>query len=273
MIDENALNIYTDGSSKPKPRRGGIGIRYIYTDMSGKEVCENLPLPGYLGATNNEMELNACIIALKHVSSYLSKKVFQRIIIFTDSNYVVENNSTALFEWPKTKWIRRSGAPVLNAKLWQELNRARKKIRIWVDIKKVEGHSQDIHNREVDRLAKQSANDARNRPLSVRIVRRKKSKEITRVGSVGIIEQRITVRIIEGQCLEVQKLYRYRYEVMSKKSPYYKKVDFIVSTEVLHEGHTYSVKLNNEQDNPRIVKVYREVETNAKPKEISRLIS
>ena len=122
MIDEEALNIYTDGSSRPKPRRGGIGIRYIYCDESGNEVNENLPWPGYLGATNNEMELNAVIIALKNAPPYFQRRKFNRVIIYSDSQYVVDNAGIALFVWPRTKWMKKTGAPVLNAKLWKELN-------------------------------------------------------------------------------------------------------------------------------------------------------
>jgi ribonuclease HI len=84
MIDEGALNIYTDGSSKPTPRRGGIGIRFIYIDASGEEVVEDLSLAGYLGATSNEMEINACILALKHAPAYLKMQDFRKIIVFTD---------------------------------------------------------------------------------------------------------------------------------------------------------------------------------------------
>lgn len=259
MLDEDALNIYTDGSSRPKPRRGGIGIRYIYCDESGNEVRENLPWPGYLGATNNEMELNAVIIALKNASSYLQRRKFNRIIILSDSRYVVDNADTALYIWPKTKWLKKAGAPVLNAKLWKELNKIRRNIGIWVLFRKVEGHSSDEDNKAVDQLARLSANDPRNKPISNRRVRRKVSDKFTEIGSVKNTGQRITIRIIEGQYLEVQKLYRYRFEVMSKNSPFYRNLDFAVTNELLREGHTYYVKLNKETGNPRIIKVYKEV--------------
>jgi ribonuclease HI len=259
MIDEEALNIYTDGSSIPKPRRGGIGIRYIFCDEFGNEIYENLSWPGYLGATNNEMELNAVIIALKKARPYLINRKFNRIIVFSDSQYIIENEGIAFFVWPKNKWLKRTGAPVLNAKLWKELNKIRRNIGIRIEFIKVKGHSSDVHNKAVDRLAKKSANNPRNKPISIRTVRRKKSKKITEIGSVKTFGQRLTIRIIEGQYLEVQKIYRYRYEVMSKASPFFGNVDFIVSIEILKEGHIYYVKLNEEPDNPRIVKIYKEV--------------
>ena len=117
MIDENALNIYTDGSSRSKPRTGGVGIRYIYVDTLGEEVIEDLFSPGYKGATSNEMEINACILALKNSSPFLQKRFYHKIIISTDSQYVVDNYRNAMFLWPRTKWLKKAGAPVLNAHL------------------------------------------------------------------------------------------------------------------------------------------------------------
>ena len=55
------LYIYTDGSSLPKPRRGGIGIRYIYVDDTEEDVFIDQVLEGHEGASNNQMELLAVI--------------------------------------------------------------------------------------------------------------------------------------------------------------------------------------------------------------------
>jgi ribonuclease HI len=260
MIDERALNIYTDGSSKQKPRRGGVGIRYIYVNDLGDEVVEDLPCPGYLGATNNEMELNACLIALRNASSYLEKRSYNKIIVNSDSNYVVANFRNAMFRWPNEKWMKRSGSPVLNANLWKELVKEIRKVGMIVNFHKVKGHSTDEHNKAVDRLAKQSSANPLNPPLTIRTVRRKQSKERTHIGSVSMLGQKITIRIIEGQYLKIHKLYRYRYEVVSKNSPFYRKVDFACSELVLREAHTYSVRMNEEVNNPRILKLFTEVE-------------
>ena len=37
MFDDNALNIYTDGSSYSSSRRGGIGIRLIFPQYMNKD--------------------------------------------------------------------------------------------------------------------------------------------------------------------------------------------------------------------------------------------
>jgi hypothetical protein len=172
---------------------------------------------------------------------------------------VVDNYRNAMFVWPRTRWLKRGGGPVLNANLWRDLVRNMRRIGKRVDFVKVKAHSKDIHNRAVDKLAKQSAMNPLNRPLTVTTVRRRKSKETTQIGSVALLGQRIRIRIIDGRYLGVQHVYRYRYEVMSKKSPYFGKVDFVCAAAVLREGHTYSIRLNAQKENPRIAKVFREI--------------
>lgn len=272
MIDERALNIYTDGSSKPHPRRGGVGIRYVYVNDEGAEVCENLPRLGYKGVTSNEMELSACIIALQNSSSYLLGRHFTQIIIYSDSEYVVSNYKNAMFLWPKTRWTKKEGGPVLNAPLWKDLVKAIRKAEMKVEFKKVKAHGSDEHNKAVDRLAKQSAASPINRPLAIRTVRRKRSKQKTRIGCILMIGQRFTIRIIEGQYLSVQRLYRYRYEVVSRKSTFRHCVDFACSSHILREGHIYSVRMNCETKNPCISKVFKEIKKDRELKITEKLL-
>ena len=69
MFRRNILYIYTDGSSLPQPRRGGIGIRYFCLENNDLEQRYDYENFGYKGATNSQMELYACIEALKHISN------------------------------------------------------------------------------------------------------------------------------------------------------------------------------------------------------------
>jgi ribonuclease HI len=64
QLPDDAVNIFTDGSSRPKPRRGGVGYRIVVTGEDGLEKTFDESPNGYPGATNNEMELRACIEAL-----------------------------------------------------------------------------------------------------------------------------------------------------------------------------------------------------------------
>ena len=60
-LRDDAINVFPDGSSRSKPRRGGIGYRIVTFDAAGNEVCEDEWLPGYESGNNQEMELKACI--------------------------------------------------------------------------------------------------------------------------------------------------------------------------------------------------------------------
>jgi ribonuclease HI len=60
---------------------------------------------GRQGATNQQMELQACIEALTILGgrrSPVDPAKFQKVIVKTDSMYVVDNLSNAKFVWPKT---------------------------------------------------------------------------------------------------------------------------------------------------------------------------
>lgn len=259
VFRQNVLYIYTDGSSLKTPRRGGIGIRLIYVDSQGEEQVHDIHSPGYKNATNNEMELKACVLGLEEAISQGLTFGKTRIIIRTDSLYVADNYKKAMFEWSKKRWFRRSGAPVANAEIWKQLLKAMNNAGIRVDIEWVRGHSKDEHNRAVDRMARQSARMAVQPPLSLMHVRRKLSDEEVHPGSVKMAGQRISIRIITAKYLKVQKLWKLKYEVITESSEYYLSVDIIYSSKLLKAGHSYFVQFNDELENPRIVNIFREI--------------
>src|SRR5208337_3579306 len=130
MTSPYALLVYTDGSCLPNPRRGGIGIRIVFPDFMNKEdgIIDFDDIPGYLGATNQQMELKAVIRGLEEVLILPGLGQIKRIIIKTDSTYVTNNYQKALFEWSKARWIKRDGAPVVNADLWEKFFEIVKKL-------------------------------------------------------------------------------------------------------------------------------------------------
>jgi len=264
MISENVLNIYTDGSSYSKPRVGGLGIIFIYTNALGEdEVIKGFEFPGYKGATNNQMELEACIVALKEASQLddVLNRV-NKIIIHTDSMYIVSNYKKAMFQWSRNKWLKRAGSPVLNADLWKELIKYMKKVKKKVYFVWVKGHSKDIYNKEVDKLAKKSAKNPSKNHLTIVDVRRKQSRNTVEISSVKMRGQRIAIRIITSEFLKVQKIYKYKYEVISKRSKYFDNVDLIFYKELLKAGHSYLVSFNKNCKNPMISKVISELSDN-----------
>lgn len=259
MIYEKALNIYVDGSSYSNPRRGGIGIRYVTVDDAGNEVFNEEALPGYKDATNNQTELMACIKALEGACSHKQIGSVEKVFVFTDSKYVTDNLSRAIYQWSKQRWMNSSGRPIENAELWKNLIRLMRKVPRKVEFKWVKGHSTNVHNRAADKLAKQSAKGVLNKPLRVTTIRRKITAMSVEVGSVGMRGQEFSVRIITDTYLNRQKLYKYKYEVMSNDSEYFGKVDWIYSEHLLRAGHHYAVKVNHEGKNPRIMDVLGEL--------------
>jgi ribonuclease HI len=265
QLDENALNIYTDGSCYPSPRVGGVGYLFIMVDSNGHpRIYEESP-PGWRSATNNQMELQACIEALSFVLNRrfpFDMASFNKIVIRTDAIYVVENVTKAKFEWPTSGWTTRAGAPVANTGQWKELVRLMKRTGKRVDVKWVKGHSKDAFNKQVDRLAKQSAKTPATRSLGHQRVRRRKSPLHTELGSVRMEGQVTTIRIITDEWLPPpHRLYRYKYEVMDVDSPYFERVDMAHSRVMLNAGHTYVVRFNADAGNPWVEDVLEEIST------------
>jgi ribonuclease HI len=267
ILDEGALSVFVDGSMLAGPRRGGIGIRFVYTDELGHETPWDSPQTGVEGASIQQMELLAVITALEEMQQRRFPAELlvtaTKVVIYSDSRYVVDNVGTAMHVWPKQKWMTRDGRPVQNAELWKRLVRELGKLsRIKrVDIKWAAGHSPDNpHNNAVDALAKASARTASRPPLVPVSVRRKTTTEVTKPGSVGMHGQRLQVRIITAEPMRTQRTNRYRYEVASPTSAYCGMVDFAYSDDpMMRPGHTYVVTMNRNQGYPQIVKCLREI--------------
>ena len=188
--------------------------------------------PGHLGATNNQMELMAPILALKALArgqAPVDSRSYRKIVIWTDSIYVTENLGSATYRWPVTGWYGSDGAPVLNAELWQELTTQIRKSDLRVEFKWIRGHKQSVYNKRADRLAKASAQEAFQPAVVPSSPGRKRSTNPTSPGSVRMEGQVMAIRVIEAQVLRTQDLNRYRYEVVSHDSPYRDRVDWIVA--------------------------------------------
>jgi ribonuclease HI len=263
-LDEQAINVFTDGSSLQAPRRGGTGICFITVSDDGHEVIDNLQPQGHHGATNQQMELLACIQALRELRgkrSPVDVDRFTKIVIHSDSQYVVNNVSNALYSWRQNGWCGNEGNPILNAELWNDLVSEIFKAPKRVYFEWVKGHSaKNPHNKTADKLAKGSAKGALAKPLAPVRVRRKLSSKKSIAGSIVPDGQDITIRVIVDRWLPRQKMYAYKIEVVSVDSPYFENVDDFTSDQMISAGHSYEVRLNDNPKNPRIEEVYREVE-------------
>jgi ribonuclease HI len=263
---DGALTVFTDGSSLPG-RRGGVGIKFVSVNPTGVPTEWDVSVAGVRSATNNEMELLAVITAMKEIQGKRFPReilaVATRIDIYTDSMYVVDHVGTAIGTWPRTKWMTREGRPVENVELWKDLVRELRKLRgiRRTEIKWAKGHSRDNpHNKDADTLAKASAKGPLRDPLKPVSVRRKKTSERLERGSVAMLGQRLTIRIVGAELMREHGVHKLQYEVMSRRSPFFGKSDVAYTDDVrMRPGHTYRVTMGKDQGYPKIAKMHVEI--------------
>lgn len=140
-MQQNKIEIYTDGASRGNPGPGGYGVILIWGKVR-KELSQ-----GYRRTTNNRMELLAVIAALEAL-----KKTDLELVIHSDSNYVVK----AVMEGWLNKWIQTDfKGGIKNKDLWMRYYSLSKnhKIRfVWV-----KGHAENALNNRCDQLATEAA--------------------------------------------------------------------------------------------------------------------
>ena len=136
--------IYTDGSAKGNPGRGGYGVVMI-SGSHRKEISGGFEL-----TTNNRMELLSVIIGLEHL-----KKEKTYVIIYSDSKYVVDAvEKKWLFSWEKKNFGKKK-----NPDLWIRFLKIFRKHQVsfvWV-----KGHSNIKENERCDQLAVAAADSGK----------------------------------------------------------------------------------------------------------------
>ncbi len=235
-------------------------MRFVYYDPAGEEHIEDFPYFGFKGATNNEMELEACIKGLEQALKLHDLDRMTEVLIFTDSRYVKDHWRTAMYTWPGNGWKTREGDPVANRKLWKKLIHhivQVRRLRKNFDIKWEKGKTH-VHNKAVDQHAKKSAQTVGIDLISIKEIRRKRSPSTVDPGSVKMRGQRFTIHIRECQYESFHKLFKLKFEVITKKSVDCGKVDFIFYEHLLKTGHAYMVTVSDDETNRRIIKVHRE---------------
>ena len=139
MENIKPIQIYTDGACRGNPGCGGWGC---IINVNGDEKEKR----GYQAqTTNNRMELTAVIEALKSTPNDT------RIVIYTDSKYVMDGINQWIDRWKKNGWMTAARKIVKNKDLWLVLDRLICSRQIsWVWVK---GHSGNEGNERADYLA------------------------------------------------------------------------------------------------------------------------
>ncbi len=262
ILDEYALNIFTDGSSYPnRQRAAGVGVRFVWINDAGDEETEDYAPTGWKKATVDEMEIEACTVALKEAGRlFKNMSRFRRVLIFSDSMYVTDNFVKAMNIWPKRAWRGANGVPVENIDLWKRLRKELNACPIKVDVEWVKGHKSNVHNRAADKLAKESASMPFNRPLSVSETTRKWSDRKTKRGSVPVEGQELKIRIISREYKKYAKVFEYRYEVVDPSDKSFKDIDFVRYHQTLSRNKCFLIRLNSVQSNPCIEEVIEDLD-------------
>lgn len=143
------LQIFTDGACSGNPGRGGAAALIIYPNGEEKEVLYSEDM-----TTNQRMEIKAVIIAISEILK--SPLPTENINIYSDSAYVCNCINQKWYKnWLNNGWRNSKKEPVKNKDLWESLLEG---ISILeeehkINFIKVKGHSENVMNERVDKLA------------------------------------------------------------------------------------------------------------------------
>lgn len=184
------ITIYTDGSSRGNPGRGGWAAVIITEGLGqrveGKEAYAEdqvIELGGRENmTTNNRMELMGAIEGLRHVSSSsffvreeseserptTNEERLTSVEVCTDSQYVKKGMTEWIDGWIKKGWKGSTKKPVLNQDLWIALKKEEDRLKhggvkvIWTY---VPAHVGVMMNERADTIATMCADNANNLQL------------------------------------------------------------------------------------------------------------
>lgn len=143
--------IYTDGSCLGNPGPGGWAFIINHEDEG-----QTRKWGSNVNTTNNQMELQAVIEAIKYIDSSE-----EEIELFTDSNYVKKGITEWINSWKNNSWKTSANKEVKNVQLWKELDFLFQK-NGGIQFKWIKAHNGNIYNELVDSLAKSAATSAQN---------------------------------------------------------------------------------------------------------------
>jgi ribonuclease HI len=139
-LSEAPIELFADGACAGNPGPGGWAALLRHGSR------ERLLCGGESSTTNNRMELTACIEGLAAIRKP------SRVVVTTDSQYVVRGIKEWLPRWRARGWRTAGGDAVQNRDLWEALVAAAAPHQI--EWRWIRGHSGHAENERVDAAAR-----------------------------------------------------------------------------------------------------------------------
>lgn len=140
--------IYTDGGTRFNGSNGSVqptdkcGLAYTLKYGMSKKVY----YAGGFGASNNKMELQAILLALKSITDKTIP-----IVLYSDSNYSIQSVTKWAKGWEANGWKKKDGSEIKNVELIKEIYELIPTFN-FIEFVHVKGHSGNQGNEEVDEL-------------------------------------------------------------------------------------------------------------------------
>ena len=144
-MNKNEILAFTDGASRGNPGPGGFGAVVLIGGTQVKEWGGRED-----STTNNRMELMAVIVMVRGL---IGRK--EKLIIHTDSRYVLNGITKWVNGWKRNNWMTASKLEVKNRDLWEELDQVTHeyKKKAYLEWVHVPGHSGLLGNEQADKIA------------------------------------------------------------------------------------------------------------------------
>lgn len=167
-----SLVIYTDGScfnngfKDHKLPYGGWAYLAFEKDLDTFDQHGNNPETliheesgGAFQTTNNRMEIEAFIHALRYIKEYIAKNGVVEVTIYADSEYVIKSVLYYIKKWFFSDWKKTDGTPVKNREQWETIHDLfyQQLKNINISVQWVKGHGDNMNNNMVDLKAKEAA--------------------------------------------------------------------------------------------------------------------
>lgn len=154
------IDIHIDGSCLGNSRTaitpGGAGIVIPVPDGNPRTWSAYFP-----NTTSDRAELTALLMAMKIADREYKES---KIIIHTDSRYVVDGVTAWLQDWIQNGWKRRNGKAVQNSDLWKEIAELPRLSELTLTWER--GHAGNKMNELADKLATSAAKSGTTTPVS-----------------------------------------------------------------------------------------------------------